>query len=103
MGKGRPDMVSLNDTNYRQWKLLIGDLLVSDDLHEAIENEGARPEGITEADWKKKDRKACSFIRSWVGITVVHHVENEVTAYGVWSKLESLYAGKSAGNKAALV
>ena len=103
MEKGKPEMIKLVSTNYRSWKSRMEDLLYYKDLATPIENDGVMPAEMKEADWKRLDRKACGFIRYWIDDSVIHHVEEETTAIGVWKKLDEMYSGKTSGSKVQLI
>ena len=70
-------MVKLTSSNYDIWKMLMTDVLYCKDLYDPIEYKGVKPEGISDPNWKKMERKACGMIRQWIDISVIHHVAQE--------------------------
>ncbi|KAM1704732.1 hypothetical protein ACFX11_027190 [Malus domestica] len=79
------------------------DILYCKDLHEPIEGDAAKPESMSDAEWKKMNRKAIGTIRQWVDDSVFHHVSNETNAREFWTKLESLFEKKTPAKKAFLI
>ncbi|KAM1107122.1 hypothetical protein ACFX2B_003881 [Malus domestica] len=73
------------------------------DLHEPIEEDAAKPESMSDAEWKKMNCKAICTIRQWVDDCVFHHVSNETNARKFWTKLESLFEKKTLAKKAFLI
>ncbi|KAL6138514.1 hypothetical protein ACLB2K_063796 [Fragaria x ananassa] len=67
------------------------DILYCKDLHEPIEGVKAKPEGTSDANRKKMNRKAINHIQKWMDHSVFHHVANETDAHELWKKLESLF------------
>ena len=67
-------MVRLNHSNWITWNPRMEDILYCKDLHEPIE--GVEPEGTSDANWKKMNRKAIGHIRELVNDSVFHHVAN---------------------------
>ena len=96
-------MVRLNHSNWITWKPRMKDILYCKDLHEPIEGVEAKPEGTSDANWKKINHKAIGHIREWVDDSVFHHVANETDAHELWKKLESLFEKKTATKKAFLI
>ncbi|GAA0151554.1 hypothetical protein LIER_10252 [Lithospermum erythrorhizon] len=47
--------------------------------------------------------RCLGLIRDYIDIGVIHHVENETTAYGCWTKLQGLYERETAAHKVSLV
>lgn len=58
---------------------------------------------IKEADWKKLDRQACSFICYQIDNSVIHHVEEETTSVSMQKKLDDMHSGKTLGSKVQLI
>ncbi|KAM1149991.1 hypothetical protein ACFX2B_030215 [Malus domestica] len=79
------------------------DIFYCKDLHEPIEGDAAKPESMSDAEWKKMNRKAIGTIRHWVDDSVFHHVSNETNAREFWTKLESLFEKKTPAKKAFLI
>ncbi|GKV36538.1 hypothetical protein SLEP1_g44659 [Rubroshorea leprosula] len=96
-------MIKLNTSNCSLWKTLMEDKLFCKDLCDSIEHEGIKPTEISDADWKKIDRKACGVIRKWVDMSVIHHVAQEKESYKLWTKLEEMFERKNALKKASLI
>ena len=73
-------MVKLNSSNYSIWKPRIEDLLFVRDLYDPIEGDDRRPDGKTDEEWSKLNRKAMAVIRQLVEDSIFHHVSNETNA-----------------------
>ncbi|KAL6211007.1 hypothetical protein ACLB2K_016236 [Fragaria x ananassa] len=91
MESSKSTMVRLNHSNWITWKPRMEDILYYKDLHEPIEGVEAKPEGTSDANWTKMNRKAIGHIREWMDDSVFHHVANETDAHELWTKLKSLF------------
>lgn len=66
-------------------------------MHEAIEEDEAKPTDISDKEWDRMHKKAVFTIRQWVDeseyhhVRNDHHVRNESRADVLWRKLESIY------------
>ncbi|KAL9260610.1 Retrovirus-related Pol polyprotein from transposon TNT 1-94-like protein [Drosera capensis] len=100
---GSGTMIKLTNNNSQIWKSKMEDLLYCKDLYEPVEGDSAKPEGMSESDWTKCNRKAVGTIRQWLDDSVYHHVASETSAHKLWKKLESLYEQKTAANKTFLI
>ncbi|KAM1052978.1 hypothetical protein ACFX2C_000527 [Malus domestica] len=96
-------MIKLTNSNWVTWKPRMKDILYCKDLHEPIEGDAAKPESMSDAEWKKMNRKVIGTIRQWVDDSVFHHVSNETNAREFWTKLESLFEKKTSTKKAFLI
>ncbi|KAM1738798.1 hypothetical protein ACFX11_014582 [Malus domestica] len=101
--EGSGTMIKLTNSNWVTWKPRMEDILYCKDLHEPIEGDAAKPESMSDAEWKKMNRKAIGTIRQWVDDSVFHHVSNETNAREFWTKLESLFEKKTPAKKAFLI
>ncbi len=72
------------------------DLLFVRDLYDPIEGDERRPDGKTDEEWSKLNRKAVAVIRQWVEDAVYHHVSGETNASELWKKLAALYEPRMA-------
>ncbi|GAA0173816.1 hypothetical protein LIER_27352 [Lithospermum erythrorhizon] len=54
-------------------------------------------------EWNELNRRCLRYIRDYIDIKVIHHVENTTTAYGCWKKLQGLYERKTISHKVGLV
>ncbi|KAM1465599.1 hypothetical protein FF1_044120 [Malus domestica] len=71
--EGSGTMIKLTNFNWVTWKPRMEDILYCKDLHEPIEGDAAKPESMSDAEWKKMNRKAIGTIRQWVDYSVFHH------------------------------
>lgn len=78
------------------------DLLYCKDLYESIVRDKI-PQGVTKEDWRVLHRKAVGMVCSYINHTILHHVANDIDAYKLWQKLESMYERKTAVNKASVI
>ncbi|KAM1154260.1 hypothetical protein ACFX19_037276 [Malus domestica] len=101
--EGSGTMIKLTNSNWVTWKPRMEDILYCKDLHEPIEGDAAKLESMSDAEWKKMNRKAIGTIRQWVDDSVFHHVSNETNAREFWTKLESLFEKKTPAKKAFLI
>lgn len=72
------------------------DLLNYIDLFDPLENEGTKPDEVTNQVWKKMHKKTIGQIRQWIKHSVFYHVVQETDAYAIWKKLEDMYQAKAA-------
>ena len=56
-------MVRLNHSNWITWNPRMEDILYCKDLHEPIKGVDAKPEGTSDANWTKMNRKAIGHIQ----------------------------------------
>ncbi|GFS43592.1 hypothetical protein Acr_00g0085960 [Actinidia rufa] len=96
-------MIMLSATNYALWKSRMEDILFCKDLHDPLENKGEKPIEKKDEEWTKMNRKIIGLIRQCIGHEVFHHVAQETSAYGLWTKLEKMYQAKTSRNKALLM
>ncbi|GAA0163593.1 hypothetical protein LIER_19419 [Lithospermum erythrorhizon] len=68
-----------------------------------IEQEGIRPVIADVYEWSKLDRRCLGYIRDYIDVGVIHHVENTTTTFDWWKKLQGLYERKTAGHMVGLV
>ena len=59
----RGPMIKLTATNYSLWKSMIEDLLNFKDLYDPIEGDNAKPDNMSNANWKKLKKKTLAAIR----------------------------------------
>ncbi|KAM1394751.1 hypothetical protein PS2_030306 [Malus domestica] len=96
-------MIKLTNSNWVTWKPMMEDIFYCKDLHEPIEGDAAKLESMSDAEWKKMNRKVIGTIRQWVDDSVFHHMSNETNAREFWTKLESLFEKKTLAKKAFLI
>ncbi|GAA0146434.1 hypothetical protein LIER_42908 [Lithospermum erythrorhizon] len=89
MGGDKPKMVLLTANNDSIWKTKMLDCLYVKQLAKPIQEKVIKPDDYI-LDWDETDRRCLGFIRDYIDIGVIHHVENETTAYGCWEKLQGL-------------
>lgn len=92
-------MIKLTSINYSIWKPKMEDILYYKDMYDPVEKGDAKPDKVTDEDWKKLHRKAVSLIRQWVDLSVFHHVATETNAQTLWKNIEKMYQRKTAQNK----
>ncbi|KAL5707063.1 hypothetical protein ACHQM5_025158 [Ranunculus cassubicifolius] len=81
-GSDKPKMILLTANNYGIWKTKMLDRLYVKRLARPIEEEGIRPAAIDTREWGELDRRCLGFIRDYIDIRVIDHVENVTIAYG---------------------
>ena len=59
------------------------DLLYCKDLFSPVEGDSAKPETISEDDWKKLNGKAVGYIKQWLDDHIFHHVSTETSAHSL--------------------
>ncbi|KAM2780700.1 hypothetical protein COP1_015809 [Malus domestica] len=101
--EGSGTMIKLTNSNWVTWKTRMKDILYCKDLHEPIEGDAAKLKSMSDAEWKKMNRKAIGTIRQWVDDSAFHHVSNETNASKFWTNLESLFEKKTPAKKAFLI
>ncbi|GAA0183757.1 hypothetical protein LIER_31113 [Lithospermum erythrorhizon] len=74
-------MVLMTAQNYDIWKTKMLDRLYVKQLSRPIEEEGIRHVGADVQQWSELDRRCLGYIRDYIDVGVIHHVEN-VTAHG---------------------
>ncbi|CAL2239531.1 unnamed protein product [Prunus armeniaca] len=79
------------------------DILYCKDLYEPIQLLGQNPEGKSYDAWSILTRKAVGQIQQSVYQSAFNHVEQEMDAYILWTKLSSMYEGKITQNKALTI
>ncbi|GAA0170947.1 hypothetical protein LIER_25098 [Lithospermum erythrorhizon] len=98
-GSDKSKMVMLMESNYGIWKTKMLDYLYVKQLARSIEELGIRPTNDNVQEWSELDRRCLGYIRDYVGVGVIHDVENSTTIYGCWK----MYERKTAGHKGSLV
>ncbi|GAA0140722.1 hypothetical protein LIER_02020 [Lithospermum erythrorhizon] len=78
------------------------DRLYVKQLAKPIEEKSIKPNDFVQ-DWCKFDRRCLRYIMDYIDVGVIHHVENERSAYGCWIKLKGLYERKTVVHKVKLV
>ncbi|MCO5577030.1 hypothetical protein L7F22_030852 [Adiantum nelumboides] len=64
-----------------------------------IKLKGRKPDDIEDEEWEEMDELARSTIMLSVSDSLLFNVENEKSAWGMWKRLEELYAQQSAASK----
>ncbi|KAL6226184.1 hypothetical protein ACLB2K_000147 [Fragaria x ananassa] len=82
--------------NFGMWQCEVKDVLAQQDLDMALED---RPEGMSDKDWQKINKMACSTIRLCLAKQQKFDVMRETAAKDLWQKLEDKYMTKSAENR----
>ncbi|GAA0155219.1 hypothetical protein LIER_12995 [Lithospermum erythrorhizon] len=78
------------------------DQLYVKQLAKPIEEKGVKPNDYVQ-DWTELDRRCLGYIRVYIDIGVIYHVENETTVIGCWTKLQGPYERKTTGHKVSLM
>lgn len=86
--------------NFTLWQSTIQDLLVSQGLDLALEDE--KPTTVDATAWSRMQKKAVSTIRLALDPQIKYNVLNETTPKDLWKKLEDIYASKSLTNRLCL-
>ena len=84
-------MIKLNNSNWVIWKSMMEDFLTIKDLLDTLEGEESKPKDISYLEWNKMKKKIIASIRQWIDTSSRHHVANEINAYNLWKKLESVF------------
>lgn len=85
--------------DFSLWRLKMRALMVHQGVVDALKGEEGLPEAMTEKEKKEVMEKAHSAIILSLGDRVLREVSKEITAAGIWSKLEGLYMTKSLANR----
>ena len=85
--------------DFTLWQRKMKNVLIQQETDEAI---GTKPTSMSDAEWTKKNKKAKSCIELHLADNVLLHIGETMTAKEAWEKLESVYRGKSIGNKLLL-
>ena len=85
-------------THYDKWKYKLKLFLEFKECNEVIEND-ARPDEITETDWKKKEIKAKNYIVNSMTNTQLELIISEESAKKMIDKLDEHYLVKSSAVK----
>ncbi|GAA0150163.1 hypothetical protein LIER_09165 [Lithospermum erythrorhizon] len=72
-------------------------------LARPIEELGIRPPNTDVYEWSELDRRCLGYIRDYIDIGVIHHVDSITTAYGCWKKLQGLYERRNSAHKVGLI
>ena len=75
------------------------DLLIQQGLHKVLDADAKKPDTMKAEDWADLDERAASAIRLHLSDDVVNNIIDEDTAWGIWTRLESLYMSKTLTNK----
>jgi hypothetical protein len=82
--------------NFMVWKSTIEDLLVQQNLDEALEKK--KPTAINDAKWASMQKKAVSTIRLAIAPEMKYNYLTETDPKKLLEKLQSVYASKSLTN-----
>ena len=85
--------------SFALWQVRMYAVLISNGLGDAIDGRDA---AMSDADWKKLDKKALAAIQLCLSDATLQEVVGIKTAKGVWDKLAELYLTKSLTNKLRL-
>ena len=96
-------MFKLKGSNYSIWKPSMLDLLYCKDLYLPLEGDSAKPEKMSEEEWKILHRKTVRYIRRFLEHSIFHHFANEEKADVLWKKMEAMFERKNALNKASII
>ena len=75
---------------------MMEDLLNCKNLYDPIEGDNAKPDDMSDHDWKKLKKKTLGAIRQWVDISLYNHVSKETDLHTLWKSLENMYETKNA-------
>ena len=76
-------MIKLIATNYSLWKSMMEDLLNCKDVYDPFEGENAKPDDMSDVDWKKLKKKTLGVISQWVDISLYNHVAKEADPHSL--------------------
>ena len=97
---GKIDVEKFSSTNFEMWKLKMEDLLVDQDLWDAVDENKFRSTDPTLAtQYDVTDRKDKGLIRLCLADSILINVHEEPTAKNLWKKLSEIYQAKSLVNK----
>lgn len=82
--------------SFRMWQCEVKDVLTQQDLNIALED---KPATMSDVDWQKLNRLACSTIRLCLAKPQKYAVMRETSAKELWQKLEDKYMTKSIENR----
>ncbi|KAH7431803.1 hypothetical protein KP509_08G067200 [Ceratopteris richardii] len=85
--------------NYAIWKKQCYNVMLQKKQAKPIKTQGVKPENMTAEEWEEVDKLARSTIMFFVSDSLLFNVENEDTTWGMWKRLEDLYAQQSAASK----
>lgn len=80
-------------------KKMVLNVLVLRQFHAPIIHQGVKPTGMSDDAWALADLSAKSIIELSLHESVVWNVDGEVTAWGVWKKLQDTYEQQNAATK----
>ncbi|KAF8364742.1 hypothetical protein HHK36_033282 [Tetracentron sinense] len=92
-------------TSFELWKMKMMDLLIQQELHTALDGKKKKkkkPTFVDDVKWEEIDVKALSTIRLCLANNILVNVRGEITAAGLWKKLQALYQTKSITNRVFL-
>lgn len=72
-------------------------------MFQPLQNEGAKPDSRSDTDWNVMNRKTVGQIWQWVDQSIFHHVAQDMVAYMLCMKLESMYECKATEKKAFII
>jgi len=87
-------------TNFTLWQSTIQDVLVSQGLDLALEDE--KPPTVDAKAWGRMQKKVVSIIQLALAPKIKYNMLKETTPTTQWTKLESIYASKSLTNRLCL-
>ena len=96
-------LIKLTATNYSFWKSMIEDLLNCKDLYDSTEGDNAKPNGMSDVDWKKLKKKTLGAIFQWVDMSLYNHVAKKTNPHTLWKNLKNMYETKNAQTKIFLM
>ena len=85
--------------NYAIWKKQCYNVMLQKKQAKPIKLQGVKSENMTDEEWEEVDELARSTIMLSVSDSLLFNIENEDTAWGMWKRLEDLYAQQSAASK----
>ena len=88
--------------NFSLWQMRMKDVLVQQNLEEALNDKEDRPKEMTDKAWDRANSRAVSTIRLHLSDDVVYDVMGETQAKSLWEKLGDLYMGKNLTNRLML-
>ena len=97
---GRIDVEKFFGTKFEMWKLKMEDLLIDQDLWDAIDEDTLWPTDPNLAtQYDVTDRKAKGLIRLCLVDSILINVHEKLTMKKLWKKLSEIYQAKSLVNK----